>query len=97
MSNVEEHSAIHLKESAWLVGRLAAETSWMLDALSVEKESDQSAQQAFAEASRVHGDILSNVTLTIPTPFDNDNSSNSSNSPDPATSTEVSALAKMVQ
>ena len=61
MSNVEEHSAIHLKESAWLVGRLAAETSWMLDALSVEKESDQSAQQAFAEASRVHGDILSNV------------------------------------
>ena len=64
----------------------------------MEKESDQTAQQAFAEASRVHGDILSNVTLTIPTPFDNDNSSMySSNSPDPATSTEVSALAKMVQ
>ena len=98
LSTVPNTNATRLRTAATLLGAIAGETSWVLDALAKEKERNTTSKQAFNTASKTHKDVIGSTTLTIPTPFDtDDSSSSSSDSPDPATSTEVSALAKMVQ
>ena len=98
LSTVPNTNATRLRTAATLLGAIAGETSWVLDALAKEKERNATSKQAIDTASKAHKDVIGSITLTIPTPFDtDDSSSSSSDSPDPATSTEVSALAKMVQ
>ena len=69
---------MRLKAAAQVLGAITGESTWVLDALAKEKESDSTSKHVFDQAAKFHKDIVKELTLAVSTPFDTDNSSSSS-------------------